>query len=70
MFEAKYHGRCAECEDEIEPGDRVRYVDGGLVHVGCLDPALRVRRRQTKAEVCTTCWLERPCPCDDEGRAA
>lgn len=34
-FTARYRGRCAECDDEIEPGDEVAYADDDLVHEDC-----------------------------------
>lgn len=36
-FTARYDGRCAGCDAGIGEGDRVRYVDGQLVHEGCAD---------------------------------
>jgi hypothetical protein len=65
MFGARYHGSCAACGDDIHPGDMVRYVDDGLIHAGCADASLRVRPRAKKAEVCGTCFMEKPCPCED-----
>jgi hypothetical protein len=63
-FKAKYGGRCAaECGEQIRPGNDVVYVDDQLVHVGCEERALTPRR---PAVVCTECWLEKPCECDDE----
>ncbi len=70
MFEAAYHGVCEECGGDIEPGDRIRRVQDGYVHAGCQDPALRVRPKERKEETCTTCFIIRPCRCDDERKSA
>lgn len=61
-FEARYGGRCGGCDDRIRPGQLVVFVDDELVHLDCEEAALRVR---PAAVVCTECWLERPCPCED-----
>lgn len=60
-FEAKYHGRCSDCGERIEPGERVRYEDDELVHDEC-DGDLSVEDRPL--DVCPTCWLVRPCECE------
>lgn len=62
QFTAKYHGRCACCEERIEPGDDVGYEDGALVCASCYvgDPA--PARRET---VCPSCWLVHPGSCED-----
>jgi hypothetical protein len=65
MFAARYQGRCATCDEQIEPGDMVRYVDDGLVHLWCLDVSLRSRRRPVVEVVCTVCFLIKPCGCED-----
>lgn len=67
-FQAKYGGSCEGCEERIVPGDRVLWVEGGLVHAGCADPDLRVRRRPVKEVTCTGCFIVKPCECDDERR--
>jgi hypothetical protein len=63
MFEAAYAGTCSACEEPIRPGDRVLYVRDELVHAGCADgaPVARVK----KEEVCTECWLIKPCDCEE-----
>jgi hypothetical protein len=65
-FTARYHGPCAtECGNPIEPGDRVHYDDHGfLMHVDCTPTADAVAARRP-VEVCTTCWLTKPCDCED-----
>lgn len=64
-FQAQYGGSCEGCTERIIPGDRVLYVEGGLIHAGCADPDLRVRRRLVKEEVCAVCFIVRPCGCED-----
>lgn len=63
-FEARYHGRCAECREHIAPGDLVRYQNSSLVHVDCQD-ALAVPVVEKPLVICQTCWLAKPCECDD-----
>ena len=60
-FLAKWGGLCGACYDHIEPGDRVQYVNDDLVHVDC-EP---FEVPDEKAVVCTTCWIQKPCECDD-----
>lgn len=65
-FEAKYHGRCADCGEHIAPGDRVRYDDDRLVHDNCeasATPDPTVLRPDEI--VCESCWLVKPCGCED-----
>jgi hypothetical protein len=68
-FEAQYGGRCgAACGTAIAPGDQVVYVDDVLVHEGCEEGALLVALLDAPAKprvVCGSCFLEKPCPCDD-----
>ena len=35
VFQAGYDGSCDECGDLIVEGDRVRYVEGDLIHEEC-----------------------------------
>jgi hypothetical protein len=35
VFEARYYGRCAACDERITPGDEVAYDDDALVHEDC-----------------------------------
>ena len=81
-FRAKYSGWCGECGEAIHVGDEVEWAGGAVVHVDCDElgePVAggTVRGRvgvgsplTLRAEVCTTCWLERPCPCDDDRKAS
>lgn len=61
-FEAKYGGTCCTCDERIHVGDIVTYaLDDVLVHTGCEKSARPVR----KQDVCGTCWLVKPCGCED-----
>lgn len=61
---ARFGGRCGGgCGERIVPGDTIVYVDDEVVHVACEGDAIRPARR---APVCSNCWLEKPCSCDDE----
>jgi len=62
-FEAKFGGKCTGCGTRIIPGEQVVYVEDELVHLECEPWALR---KSVPADVCTTCWLEKPCPCEDD----
>ncbi len=54
-FEAKYPGRCANCDDNITPGDDVTYTpDDELVHAHCDSEP---RREDDPDEACGKCWL-------------
>jgi RNase P subunit RPR2 len=63
-FIAKYRGICTSCLEYIEPGQEVQssgeYGKQSYVHVVCPEvlPA-------HKMPICKTCWLEKPCECDD-----
>lgn len=67
-FTARHAGRCPSCGESIDPGDEVRYGwvrrDGEVVevvvHVDCPDRSSAPR----PVEVCTVCWLEKPCGCE------
>jgi hypothetical protein len=67
-FTARLAGRCPSCHGPIEAGDLVRYgwvrhdgeVVEQVVHVDCPDRSSAPRA----AEVCTECWLEKPCGCE------
>lgn len=56
-FRADHDGSCERCGGSIQSGDLVEFRGfGSLEHVDC-ERAARV--------VCTTCWLVKPCGCDD-----
>jgi len=64
-FEAKYAGFCPACDERIHIGDELQAdpLDGNAttyIHVKCPESAL-----EHKNPVCTECWIEKPCECDD-----
>ena len=60
-FPAQYHGTCGECHEHITPGQEIQStLAGDYIHADC--DAVAVRER--KEEVCTKCWLIKPCGCD------
>lgn len=59
-FTARYYGRCACCEDRVEPGDTVAYEDDALVCASCSIGDRPAPRPET---VCPSCWLVQPCDC-------
>lgn len=62
IFAARYAGVCPECGERFEEGTLVEYRDGAPqpAHAGRC-PADRDRARAT----CPTCFLLKPCGCDD-----
>lgn len=54
-FLAKYNDECAGagCDQPIDAGDIVEYIDDQLVHEGCLPPAESKPR-----PVCAECFCE------------
>ncbi len=60
VFRAHYPGRCANCDERIEPGDEVGYVENVVVHAGC-EAATPGPEREP--DICPTCHLQRPCDC-------
>lgn len=79
VFEAKYRGICAVCDETIYPGDDVGYEDDELIHAGCagnvpvnLDDAPAApgvivravkRRRTTPDNICPVCSLDHAGEC-------
>jgi len=62
-FEAKYGGYCCLCDERVHVGDIATYaLDDVVVHADCEGSA----RPERKAEVCTQCWLTKPCGCEDD----
>jgi hypothetical protein len=59
-FTARYPGTCADCEDDIRPGEEI-HTDGygGFMHVHCRQPDRPVA-------ICPTCYLTRPCEHDED----
>lgn len=62
-FVAQYDGDCGRCEEPLK-GQRVKYVDGDLVHTGCADGE-GVLTKTRKEETCDKCWLIKPCECEE-----
>lgn len=63
-FEAKYHGRCDACDERIIPGEHVRYSeDDEIIHNRCEESN---ESHAAPVEVCGSCWLTKPCDCDDQ----
>lgn len=60
-FTARYPGRCPGCGERIEPGDMVKREDLDVVHADCDD----VLPDLAPKPVCSVCFVERPCECDD-----
>ena len=60
-FEAKYGGICGECEERIHVGDLAKYGEDFIMHDDCEDSV----QPERKAEVCTSCWLTKPCDCEE-----
>lgn len=53
-FAARYNGTCAvECGHRIHEGDMVQYVEGQLVHVGCVPD-----EEPEPRPVCPNCFME------------
>ena len=68
-FEARYEGQCSECGERIHMGDEIEYASAATerpvlyVHTVCPgDPRVDLRPSE---EVCTVCWLVKPCGCED-----
>ena len=60
-FEAKYGGTCGSCDERIRVGELVAYDEDVIVHAECESAARMIR----KADVCTGCWLTKPCDCEE-----
>lgn len=63
-FTARYNGACAaECGHRIHEGDMVQYVDGQLVHVGCIPDEQGLSPRPVCPNCHTTIALNGACLC-------
>jgi hypothetical protein len=64
-FLAQYDGTCKRCGGRFSAGALIRAgVAGGYEHVDCPDdPSVSLRPSE---EVCSRCFLVKPCECDDE----
>ena len=71
-FEARYPGRCADCDNRIEPGDQATYLDDELVHLACASRELWQGDRPHLAEpdICDRCRTARAangaCACEED----
>jgi hypothetical protein len=73
---AKYDGKCPACGTAIIAGTEIEPHDVDEVHLWGTDEVLRrdVLSWQhvscptflEPGEVCSTCFLEKPCPCEDD----
>lgn len=57
-FTAQYFGHCSGCGEPIWPGSLIDGESGDYAHAEC-------SAEPKSAEVCTDCFLEKPCPCED-----
>ena len=77
-FVARYTSTCRNCKGFIHDGDEVTYEGDSVIHLDCEDltflPADTVRGKVELIElpvlgpkevVCTTCFVVKPCECDD-----
>jgi hypothetical protein len=61
-FPARFDGWCVSCDEPFRAGEIIRAsVEGGYEHRSCQFHETRV-----DAPVCETCFLEKPCPCEDD----
>lgn len=60
---AALHGRCNSCGEGIEPGHEIeRDQDGEWSHEECI--AMGGPMPTWPVEVCTECFIIKPCECD------
>lgn len=59
-FVAKYDGRCGSCDEAINAGDTVKYVEDVVCHHDCKDAEPEVLDR---SKVCQSCWCVGKCDC-------
>lgn len=66
-FPARYDGVCAaHCGHRIHPGDPVRYDDNDALRHDECTPKRDPLELAPGEIVCGTCWLVKPCRCDDD----
>lgn len=64
-FQAKYQGRCDDCREPIERGEWIEQKpSGAYVHEVCPE-APDVLDLRPGEVVCSSCFMIKPCPCDD-----
>lgn len=64
-FPACFPGRCGACGEGISVDEPIRFdaeSDTNYVHDNCAD---REPAPERPVVVCQTCWLTKPCGCDD-----
>ena len=59
-FKARWSAVCSSCDEPIVKGAEARYVREEIVHAEC-----EGKPRQTPAETCPDCFLEKPCGCGE-----
>lgn len=59
---AQFAGVCTDCGGRIHVGDDILWApESGARHETCPDtPSIELRPNE---EVCTECWLVKPCDC-------
>lgn len=66
-FPARYDGVCAaQCGNRIHPGDPVRYDDNDKLRHDECTPKRDPLELAPNEVVCGSCWLVKPCRCDDD----
>lgn len=59
-FAARFAGRCAnDCEEPIEVGDDVLFIEGELMHAVCV----ALVPGGAASAPCPSCWLVGRCDC-------
>lgn len=67
-FQAKFEGRCEDCREPIARGEWIvsKGEGRGYAHEVCPETPELSRLDLAPTDVlCTSCWLVKPCPCDD-----
>jgi hypothetical protein len=62
-FTARYSSRCADCDEQIHPGDTVTFGGTSTIHADCDDAQTETEKALT---VCPGCQLTQPCGCEDD----
>lgn len=69
-FQAKYPGRCRDCDDPITVGDWVEFDDDrNLLHQVCPEEGVLVNNHRAPRPLCPRCFLTLPrvgpCECSE-----
>jgi hypothetical protein len=51
-FNARYPGRCADCDEWFDVGSLVRYEEGELIH----DEHIEAKVKRPEKSPCSHCW--------------